>query len=427
MRATDLIAAARDGRKIPDKALHSFVTGIASGAIPDYQASAWLMAVFVRGLSEDSLTTLTLAMRDSGRTLQWKHGAGLADKHSTGGVGDKISIILAPLVAAAGIRVPMISGRSLGFTGGTLDKLESIPGMDVELTLERFQELVETHGFAMCGQTEEIAPADKVLYSLRDATATVSSIPLICASIVSKKLAENTDALVFDVKVGSGAFMKTIEEARELSETMRRITDAVGVKSQYILTDMNYPLGMKVGNALEIQECIDVLRGRGCADIRFLSLKLASRMIMLADDSQTDESDVITRCETLLDDGSAFDKFKDMVALQQGDLDAFAKLPDAPVKWEIKAGRSGTWTGIDALVLGEAVRKLGGGRYCVEDKIDPAVGWEQAVESGTFINAGTTVGWIYARDNDDAMSINDDLVAAMHWDEPVPERVLEIL
>ncbi len=427
MRATDLIAATRDGREIPAGDIQSFITGIASNTIPDYQASAWLMAVYLRGLSKDSLAVLTLAMRDSGKVLEWKHGSGIADKHSTGGVGDKISIVLAPLVAAAGLRVPMISGRSLGHTGGTLDKLESIPGMNVRLDLDRFRGMVETIGYSMCGQTGEIAPADKVLYSLRDATATVSSIPLICASILSKKLAENTDALVFDIKVGSGAFAKNIHEGRKLAETMKVITDAAGVRSEYILTDMNYPLGRKTGNALEIQECIDVLKGGGPEDIRLLTLKLAVRMIILAEDTQVDEASIMSKCERLLDDGSAFDKFCDVVAAQEGDLDAFEKLPDAPVKWEIKVDRSGVWTGIAALTLGESVRKLGGGRYRVEDVIDPAAGWEQAVENGTSVNAGTTIGWIYASDEESAASVNDELVASCVWDEPVPHRILEII
>lgn len=427
MHATDLIAAARDGRKISDADLSSFITDIASNSIPDYQASAWLMAVYLRGLSKESLTALTLAMRDSGEILEWKSGSGIVDKHSTGGVGDKISIVLAPLAAAAGLRVPMISGRSLGHTGGTLDKLESIPGMNVRLTLERFRELVENIGFAMCGQTGKIAPADKVLYSLRDATATVSSIPLICASILSKKLAENTDALIFDVKVGSGAFASELSMARELAHTMKSITSATGVKSEYVLTDMNYPLGMKVGNTLEIQECIDVLTGGGPAEIRFLSLKLVAGMIMLAEDSTEDEADIIASLEELLDDGSAFDKFVTMVQAQEGDLDAFERLPAAPVKWEIKTDRSGVWTGVDALVLGEAVRKIGGGRYTIEDVIDPAVGWEQAVNNGTEVKAGDTIGWIYARDEKSVLSVNDELVAAFHWDKPVPQRILEIL
>ncbi|MCK4505561.1 MAG: thymidine phosphorylase, partial [Candidatus Aegiribacteria sp.] len=245
MQITDFISAKRDGREVTRQDLYDFASSVASGEISDYQASAWLMAAYLKGLSTAETISLTLAMRDSGTVLEWGDGLPLADKHSTGGVGDKISLVLAPLAAAAGLRIPMISGRSLGHTGGTLDKLESIPGMNVNIHIEQFMRLVEKNGVAMTGQSDDLAPADRRLYALRDATATVTSIPLICASILSKKLAENTDILVFDIKIGSGAFMKTEEQGTELALALTDIAKEAGVRVEAFLTGMDFPLGLK--------------------------------------------------------------------------------------------------------------------------------------------------------------------------------------
>ncbi len=397
MRITDLIAATRDGIRIPRDDIYEFAAAIGSGEVPDYQAAAWLMAAYMKGLPREETVALTLAMRDSGTVIEWSAGPPIADKHSTGGVGDNISLILAPLAAAAGLRIPMISGRSLGHTGGTLDKLESIPGMNVQLPLSTFIELVETNGVAMSEQTDDLAPADRKLYALRDATSTVTSIPLISASILSKKLAENTDVLVFDVKVGKGAFMNDLPQAETLARELTDISQEIGVKAEALITGMDYPLGMKTGNALEVQEALDVLGGSGPPDVRELSIRLSASILCQAEPSRyTDTASAINFCEELLDRGSAMNRFITMVEAQGGDLEAFRSLPDAPVKTELRAMRSGYWNGMNAYEVGEAVRGLGGGRYSMDQKIRPDVGWEQLVPGGTEVTCGDILGLVHA-------------------------------
>ncbi|MBN2608752.1 MAG: thymidine phosphorylase [Candidatus Fermentibacteraceae bacterium] len=418
MRITDLIAAARDGKGVSREELRLFTSRVAAGEIPDYQVAAWLMAAYIKGLSRDGTLALTLAMRDSGTVIEWDEGPPLADKHSTGGVGDKISLILAPLAACCGLRVPMISGRSLGHTGGTLDKLGSIPGMDVSLPLFRFIELVTENGVAMSGQTDDLAPADRKLYALRDSTSTVTSIPLICASILSKKLAENTDVLVFDVKTGKGAFMEDETAAGELADQLTGIAREAGVKAAAMITSMDHPLGMKVGNALEVQESLDVLRGSGPEDVRYLSVSLAARMLRLAMPDSYDEAGAERYCLQRLEDGSAFRKFVVMVESQGGDLGAFETLPPAPVIMEVRASRSGLWSGMNAYVVGEAVRELGGGRYCVEQGIRPDVGWEQLTAVGADVSAGDILGLVHAASEDDALTASRRIESSSCWDEP---------
>ncbi|MEN8208329.1 MAG: thymidine phosphorylase [Candidatus Fermentibacteria bacterium] len=428
MRITDLIAATRDGIRIPGDDIYEFAAAIGSGEIPDYQAAAWLMAAYIKGLSKEETLALTFAMRDSGSVMKWSDGPPLADKHSTGGVGDKISLILAPLIAAAGLRVPMISGRSLGHTGGTLDKLESIPGMNVQLPLSEFIELVETNGVAMTSQTDDLAPADRLLYSLRDATSTVTSIPLISASILSKKLAENTDVLVFDVKVGSGAFMKQLPQAEKLARELKGIALEAGVKAEALITGMDYPLGMATGNALEVREALDVLEGAGPPDVRELSIMLSASMLRQARPSlYPDNASAASICTELLDNGSAMNRFITMVRAQGGDLEAFLSLPEAPVKMEVMASRSGYWNGMNAWEVGEAVRSIGGGRYSMDHRIKPDTGWEQLIPSGTRVASGDILGLVHARSEEDALSASTRISGAAQWDLPAQPLIRKVI
>jgi pyrimidine-nucleoside phosphorylase len=428
MLPSELIALKRDGGEIPDSDLYEFVARVGRSEIPDYQASAWLMACYLRGLSKTETVSLTRAMRDSGTTLSWPDSCGdVVDKHSTGGVGDKISLILAPLAASMGLFVPMISGRSLGHTGGTLDKLESIPGMEVQLDLQTFQGIVEEVGVAMVGQTKELAPADMKLYSLRDATSTVTSVPLIVASILSKKLAEGTDALVFDVKVGSGAFMRTLPEARELAESLIGVSTELGKKACALLTRMDVPLGGKVGNALEVRESLDVLRGSGPGEVRELTVALAGRMSNLCGADPSLE-EAFRRAERNLSNGRAMEVFQNMVGRQGGSLDEFERLPSAEVIAELQSDRSGVFGGIDARVVGETVRRLGGGRYRIDDEVDPLVGWERLVERGTELGPGDVIGRVHASGRDGARGALRSLSRGVLWDTgPEAEMVREVI
>ena len=427
MKVTDLIAAKRDGREIPRDELYAFARGVAQRSVADYQASAFLMAAYIRGLSSTETVALTAAMRDSGRTMKWPAGPPLADKHSTGGVGDKVSIVLPPLAAACGLRVPMVSGRSLGHTGGTLDKLESIPGFDVELDLEEFAGLVDEIGVCMIGQTAEMAPADRVLYSLRDATSTVTSIPLICASILSKKLAESTDVLVFDVKCGDGAFMARREDARRLAEELVRVSASFGRAASALMTDMSHPLGQTVGNALEIRECLELLNGSGPVRLRKLILRLAARMLELAR-SDLDSGEALDLCAARLDDGSALKVFQRMVEAQGGSLEEFEKRKPAAFQLEVRAPRSGLLAGPGARTVGEAVRRMGGGRYSVEDEVDHSVGWESLEEPGSKVKAGQPIGLLHAADHDSARVAAEDISNSLVWDREVRrDLVLEVL
>lgn len=418
---TDLLKAKRDDMALSREDLYDFASGIASGEVSDYQASAFLMAAYINGLNPEETLALTEAMRDSGEVISWKSELSpLADKHSTGGVGDKISLILAPLAASIGIRIPMISGRGLGHTGGTLDKLESIPGFDVNLSTGSFKELVEKNGLAMAGQTDRLAPADRKLYALRDATSTVTSIPLITASILSKKLAENPDILVFDVKCGSGAFMKNLEGAEELAGNLVKISTMSGKKAVALITSMNHPIGLASGNALEVQESIDVLRGRGPADTVELTIALVSEMARLAGIPQGDQL-----CRESLESGKAMEFFEVMVEAQGGDLAAFEALPQAPCILEIRAGRTGYWCGPDALAVGNAVRALGGGRYRVEDHIDHLAGWRQEVPCGTPVESGQLLGAVHGKSEEACERAADTISESFTWDRPSDTMVLK--
>jgi pyrimidine-nucleoside phosphorylase len=420
---TDILRAKRDSRHLSSSDVYSFVSGVTDGTVPDYQASAFLMAAYINGLNAEETLALTMAMRDSGTVVKWSSSLSpLADKHSTGGVGDKMSLVLAPLAVSIGIRVPMISGRGLGHTGGTLDKLESIPGFRVDLSMEQFQKQVAEIGACMIGQTGELAPADRVLYSLRDATSTVTSIPLITASILSKKLAENPDILVFDVKCGSGAFMKTREDALELANNLVRISVMSGRKASALVTSMNYPIGLSAGNSLEVQESLSILSGRGPSDSTELTISLVAEMALLAGINNGEEL-----CRENLSNGRAMEVFVKMIEAQGGDIAAFEALPLAPVTVDIRASRTGYWCGPDALVVGNAVRKLGGGRYRVDDVVDPLVGWEQEVPCGSPVENGQILGRVHAASRSDAAEAVEAVSSSFQWDAPAEPVILEVI
>ncbi len=391
MRAIDIIRKKRDGRELSREEIAFVVQGATGETIPDYQLAAWLMTVVWRGMSGAELAALTDAMLRSGETLDLSRMAGAkVDKHSTGGVGDKTSLVLAPLAAAGGLRVPMISGRGLGHTGGTLDKLESIPGFNVNLSLAEFRGVVETCGCAMVGQTPEIAPADKLLYALRDVTATVESPYLICASIMSKKLAEGIDALVLDVKTGDGAFMKREEDAEYLAQLMVETGQRMGKKVVALITDMDQPLGRAIGNALEVRECIEVLHGRGPADLRELCLELAAWMFVLGGRA-ADAEGGRKIAQELIASGAAREKFREMIRLQGGDarvVDEPQRLPRASREEVVMAAQSGYVTRIRCEQIGTASMMLGGGRERKEDAIDPAAGITLAKKVGDRVRTG---------------------------------------
>lgn len=428
MFSTELIEAKRDGREVPADEIRRFIFGITAGEVPDYQASALLMAAYINGLSDRETIALTQAMRDSGTVLSWPPSAGfLADKHSTGGVGDKISLILAPLAASMEIKVPMISGRSLGHTGGTLDKLESIPGLRVDLSLEEFQDQVNDIGVAMIGQTGQLAPADSKLYALRDSTGTIPSIPLICASILSKKLAEGVDHIVFDVKTGSGAFMKSYESAELLAKKLIKVSCELGCSASALITRMSIPIGIMTGNLLEVKESLEILDGGGPADTIELVVQLTSRMFLASGKGNLNRNEVMEMCRRNLKNGKARKVFEDMISRQGGDLDAFSRLPTAPVRLSVRSPRSGYLTGVDAGALGESIRELGGGRYRMEDRIDPAVGWESASISGVKVKTGEVIGWIHASKKSDAQKAAKHIINTLIWDrEPEPIIIGEL-
>ena len=377
MNVADLILKKRDGLALAETEIEFLIEGYTAGRIPDYQMAAFCMAVVHRGMTAVETLSLTESMLQSGSVLDFSSLPGLKlDKHSTGGVGDKTSLIIAPLAAAAGAYVPMISGRGLGFTGGTLDKLESIPGFTVQLPLPRFRAILEKVGCAMIGQTEEIAPADRKLYALRDVTATVESIPLICASIMSKKLAEGLDGLVLDVKTGVGAFMPILEQASDLAQCLVDIGNGLGTRTIALITDMNQPLGKTVGNALEVNEAIQTLKGSGPQDIELLCEKLTARMLSLNADS-TDASRARTIVTEALRSGRALEKFAKMVAAQGGDprvIDDPSLLPQAALQRVIESPSHGFVTAVNAREVGRASMALGAGRETVDSHIDPSVG-----------------------------------------------------
>ncbi len=433
MRTVDLIQRKRDGEELAPEEIQFLVEGYTNGGIPDYQMSAFLMATYFSGMSDREISRLTECMLSSGETVDLSSIPGIkVDKHSTGGVGDKTSLIVAPLAAAAGVVVPMISGRALGHTGGTLDKLESIPGFRTDLTAEEFTKQLSELGLCYIGQSDSIAPADGKLYSLRDVTGTVESIPLISSSIMSKKLAEGVDALVLDVKVGNGAFMKKQVDARRLAQAMVGIGRRMDKKVQALITDMNQPLGYAVGNALEVMEASQTLQNAGPSDLTKLSIELAARMIFLGKKSPSLDQ-ARRMAEELLVSGAAYKKFKQVVQAQGGNpqaLDRFELLPNATGMREISSPRAGYVSNIKAEDIGLASNLIGAGREKKEDTIDPAVGIILEVKNGEKVDAGSVLCRLYYTKEDrveEAAEMVEDafMISSARPDER--ELILEVV
>ncbi|MGZ5966948.1 MAG: thymidine phosphorylase [Polyangiales bacterium] len=419
----ELLAKKRDGKAHEKGEILRLIDSLVRGELADYQMSAWLMAAFLRGLDARETLELTDAMLGSGVVLDLKDIPGTkVDKHSTGGVGDKVSICLAPLVAACGVPVPMVSGRGLGHTGGTLDKLEAIPGFRVDLSIEDYRRIVREVGTCMIGQTKEIAPADKRIYALRDVTATVESIPLITASILSKKLAEGIDGLVLDVKVGRGAFMKDLDRARALAKSLVEVATRGGKGVTALLTDMDHPLGLAIGNALETIEALDVLHGRGPRDLVELTLDLAAEMLVLGKKAK-DATDGRAQAERAIASGAAADAARKMIVAQHGDprvLEDTSLFARANVVEPILAPRDGYVTDVDPLALGLAAVELGAGRTRADQAVDPAVGLVVRATKGTKVSKGEPLIEVHARDRASFAAVEARVVAAFGiGDSPV--------
>ena len=400
MRIYDIISRKRDGFELTDEEIHFFIDGYVKGEIQDYHASALLMAIYLKGMSDREMVTLTLEMAKSGDMLDLSAIDGVtADKHSTGGVGDKTTLIVTPIVASLGAKVAKMSGRGLGHTGGTVDKLESIEGFDVALSPERFIETVKKTGICVVGQTGNLAPADKKLYALRDATATVGCMPLIASSIMSKKLAAGSQCIVLDVKYGSGAFMKTTDDAEELSTKMVEIGKMVGRKMAAVISDMDTPLGKNIGNTLEIIEAVETLKGKGSEDLREVSLTLASELISLV--KGIDYHEARQLCEKALDDGSAYEKFLEFISAQGGNTELIIdtdKLPKAKIIHNVIAKENGYISKTDAEKIGSASVVLGAGRVNKEDSIDYTAGIILHKKTGDRIKAGDVIAEFHTND-----------------------------
>lgn len=425
MRAVDIIRAKRDGGVLTPEQIGWMVAGASDGSVPAYQLSAWLMAVWLRGMTPEETAALTEAMVRSGVRVDLSSVPGVkVDKHSTGGVGDKTSLVIAPVVAACGVPVPMMSGRGLGHTGGTLDKLESIRGFRTRLTLDEFRAQVADLGCALIGQTDEVAPADRTLYALRDVTATVESLPLICASILSKKIAEGIDALVLDVKTGSGAFMTREQDARALADALVGLAERSGLKVAALLTQMDEPLGRTIGNALEVRECVDVLRGAGPADLVELCVELSALMIRLGRPGTTMDQGRAAALEAIAS-GAGLQVFRRIVERQGGNvgmIDDTATLPRAPVREVFTAPRAGYVARLDAGLLGRAAVVLGAGRARAEDAVDPAVGFELAAVSGDRVGAGDPIVIVHAQSSADVVGVRPMLADAVSLADAAPAR-----
>lgn len=416
MRPQDIITKKRDGEKLSRKEIFSFIKGVTHESWADYQVTALIMAMFINELDSDEQASLTQAMLDSGEVLDFFDiEKPIADKHSTGGVGDKTSLLIAPIAASCGIAVPMISGRGLGHTGGTLDKLESIEGYNVRLSTVKFKQVINKCGYAMAGQTAEIAPADKKIYALRDATATVPSIPLIVASIMSKKLAEGLDALILDVKTGSGAFMQEFDDAKKLVEALVKTGNFCGVKTQALITDMNQPLGKYVGNSLEVYECIKILRSEIDEQMQptlELSIELTARILKMTGVSNSIKNAKL-KIQSCLENGKALEKFRQNIELQNGN----PEICDKPeilfskdlIKFAIKAKSSGFINKIMTSEIGMAISEIGGGRQKAEDSIDHFVGYDCEVKLGDEIKFGENLGILYSRNEKQANLISEKI------------------
>lgn len=395
---TNLIEKKRDGKALTKEEISFFIDSATNNKIPDYQISALLMAIYFNGMTPEETTYLTEEMVNSGIKFSFKEIPGIkVDKHSTGGVGDKLSLVVAPLVAAAGIPVPMVSGRALGHTGGTLDKLEAIPGFKIDFTLDEAKKLLQENNLFFIGQTDELAPADRKLYAIRDVTGTVESLPLITSSIMSKKIAEGIDALLLDVKVGSGSFMKTLERGRELAKMLVETGERNGVKTEALITDMSQPLGRSVGNGLEVWEAIETLKGNGPADTHYLSLEIAARMLRLGGKASTNEEGR-KKCEHLLNQGLGLEKFKEVILSQEGDasiIEKPEKLCASAERLELKSKEEGFVAEINCFKTGKLSNKLGAGRVSLTDKINPAVGIVFHKKVGDSVSIGEPLLTLY--------------------------------
>ena len=425
MRAVDLIRKKRDSGELSHEEINFLVSGYTRGEIPDYQMAAWLMAVWIRGMNRSELAALTEVMLYSGEVLNHSEIPGKkVDKHSTGGIGDKTSLILAPIVAAGGLTVPMISGRGLGHTGGTLDKLEAIPGFNVNLSLAEFRRVLRECGMGLIGQTAEIAPADKKIYALRDVTSTVENIGLICASIMSKKLAEGIDALVLDVKTGSGAFMKKEEDSIRLAEVMVDTGKRMGKKVVALITDMDQPLGRMAGHSNEVAESIEVLKGRGPADLRELSLELSAWMFYLGDKTKNVEEGR-RLAETMIVSGQALEKFRQGIRLQGGDervIEEPERLPIARLNFHVASPAGGFVTGTNCEQFGIALAMLGGGREKKEDKIDHGVGLEFHKRIGDRVEKGEPLATIHFNSDAKVAEAKSLIAGSYHIGENAPRE-----
>lgn len=402
--ASQLIRRKRDGETLPPKEFSAFLRAFDDGAVTEYQMAAFLMAVHFQGLGPDELEVLVATILASGQRVRFAGPGHRVDKHSTGGVGDTVSLILAPLVASLGVAVPMMSGRGLGHSGGTVDKLESIPGMRMDLSLEAFRAQVDELGVALISQTPEIAPLDGKLYALRDVTATVESVPLIASSIMSKKIAEGIDGLVLDVKAGNGAFMPEEDRALALARTMIDVGAGQGLETVALLTAMDRPLGRAIGNALEVAEAVDVLRGAGPSDLRAVTVALAAEMLVLGE-AAGDREEGRERAVAALDDGRALDRFRAVVEAQGGDpavVDSPDPLPTAPVQRTAAADRGGRVVSMDTRAIGEAAVTLGAGRATLDAVIDPSVGFVMAVGPGDAVQPGQRLATVHAGDEEAA-------------------------
>jgi pyrimidine-nucleoside phosphorylase len=422
MRPTEMIAKKRDGEELSQEEIEFFIQGYTKGEIPDYQAAAWLMAVYVQGMNDRETHDLTIAMANSGDVLDLKDVVPFAvDKHSTGGVGDKVSLVVAPLVAACGVPVAKMTGHGLGFSGGTVDKLQSIPGYRADLSESEFKAQLKEINIVLTGQSADLAPADRKLYALRDVTATVESLPLIVSSVMSKKLAAGTNAILLDVKTGSGAFMKTVEEAEVLASTMVRLGRQAGKKITALISDMNQPLGWAVGNALEVREAINTLHEGGPADFREHCMVVAAEMLLLAGKA-TDTNDAFTLALETLSSGAAWNKFKELVVAQGGNVRAVEeprRLPQARLVKPVPAPRSGHLAGLDAGEVGIAVVDLGGGRRKKGDPIDHSVGVIVHYKVGDLVQKDTPLFTIHARDRA-SMDAAEERVLAAHTFSDAP-------
>jgi pyrimidine-nucleoside phosphorylase len=438
LRPQDVIRKKRDGLSLTGDEIAFFIDGVTRGTIPDYQISALLMAIFLNGMNETEQAQLTDAMLHSGSTLDFSSiEKPKADKHSTGGVGDKTSLLIAPMVATCDVCVPMISGRGLGHTGGTLDKLESIPGYRVDLSATQFERVLKDVGYAMSGQTAELAPADKKMYALRDATATVEAIPLIVASIISKKGAAGLDAMVIDVKVGSGAFMREEHQALALAHALVKTGNSCGIRTRALLTDMNQPLGQAVGNSVEVKECIELLRGEAdplAQPVLDLSIELSAHMLVLSHVDEDLEA-ARARLNKIVASGAALERFRKNVEAQGGDArvcdDPGEFLPLVAESFRVESPRSGFITKVNTAEIGHAIASIGGGRVRIDDTIDPSAGFVASVRIGDQLSENDLLGTIYCRDESKAREAATRIQAAYEVDDqPVtemPQLIKEVI